>query len=291
MKTALFNTPLFLLLSTGLLLGLNIPLGKEAGLLGVDPVFWSLVISLVPGIVLLLVSRGAQMRHIPFGFAAGLTAYVVPNLIAYTALPRVGAGYVGLMFAISPVVTALLSVIFNIRPPDRMLLLSVGFGFAGAVLIILNRQKLSSGADTWWPLLAFVIPVSLACGNVYRTARWPKDASPMQVGALANLGAVPPLVAALFYSGGHVGTAAMYPWLIVAQILLSLAMFGVFFRLQWVGGPTYLSQIGYVAAGVGLLFGTLWFGERYPWPVWVGAALIAVGIVVSNAKALRLRPS
>ena len=36
-----------------------------------------------------------------------------------------------------------------------------------------------------------------------------------------------------------------------------------FFRLQAVGGPVYLSQIGYVAAAVGLFSGTLFLGESY----------------------------
>jgi drug/metabolite transporter (DMT)-like permease len=66
------------------------------------------------------------------------------------------------------------------------------------------------------------------------------------------------------------------------QVLVSLTQFLVFFRLQWVGGPTYLSQIGYVAAAVGLAAGVVFLGEIYPPLVWAGAATIALGIVVSN---------
>ncbi len=51
--------------------------------------------------------------------------------------------------------------------------------------------------------------------------------------------------------------------------------------LQSVGGPTYLSQIGYVAAAVALLCGTLVFSERYSLLTWFGAAVIVVAIVVS----------
>ena len=55
-------------------------------------------------------------------------------------------------------------------------------------------------------------------------------------------------------------------------------MFSMFFRLQQIGGPTYLSQIGYVAAGVALLTGTVFLGERYSFLTWMGAAVIVIGI-------------
>ena len=41
-------------------------------------------------------------------------------------------------------------------------------------------------------------------------------------------------------------------------------MFITFFRLQQLGGPTYLCQIGYVAAVVGVALGVFYFGETYP---------------------------
>ncbi len=269
-----------------MLLGLYLPIGKFVGAAGLDPVLWSLVISLVPGLVLLAFSGGVSLRHVPFGFVSGLTAYVIPNTLAFAAIPHVGSGYVGLMFAVSPVFTALFSLIANIRPPDRTLLASVAFGFAGAVIIVAFRNSLRLGADSVWPLLAYFIPLSLAFGNVWRTARWPRGATPMQVGALANLGAIP-LLAILYLitaKNGALAAAWSQPGLVMMQIVVSLAMFLVFFRLQLVGGPTYLSQIGYVAAGVSLAIGTLFLGEVYPSPVWVGAGLIAAGVAVANLK-------
>jgi drug/metabolite transporter (DMT)-like permease len=59
-------------------------------------------------------------------------------------------------------------------------------------------------------------------------------------------------------------------------------MFLMFFRLQQIGGPTYLSQIGYVAAAVGLGVGVGYFGEVYPPAVWLGASIVTIGIAVST---------
>jgi len=69
--------------------------------------------------------------------------------------------------------------------------------------------------------------------------------------------------------------------LALVQIIVSVAMFSLFFRLQQVGGPTYLSQIGYIAAGVALAFATLFLGERYSTVTWLGAVSIVIGIVFS----------
>jgi drug/metabolite transporter (DMT)-like permease len=65
-------------------------------------------------------------------------------------------------------------------------------------------------------------------------------------------------------------------------------MFLMFFRLQQLGGPTYLSQIGYVAAVVGVATGVLFLGESYPVLVWAGAAIIAAGIALTTIAQLRL---
>lgn len=72
------------------------------------------------------------------------------------------------------------------------------------------------------------------------------------------------------------------PFLVIAQIAASSAMFAFFFRLQQVGGPVYLSQIGYVAAAVGLIVGVMFLGERYALLTWLGAAIIAVGVSITT---------
>ena len=65
------------------------------------------------------------------------------------------------------------------------------------------------------------------------------------------------------------------------QVVGSLIIFSVFFRLQQIGGLTYFSQIGYVAAGVALIAGTFFLDERYSLLTWIGAAVIVTGIGLS----------
>ncbi|RUX94750.1 EamA/RhaT family transporter, partial [Mesorhizobium sp. M2A.F.Ca.ET.040.01.1.1] len=72
------------------------------------------------------------------------------------------------------------------------------------------------------------------------------------------------------------------PLVIVGQVASASAMFVFFFRLQAVGGPVYLSQIGYVAAAVGLFAGTILLGEHYQLLTWLGAAIITAGVFITT---------
>ena len=71
------------------------------------------------------------------------------------------------------------------------------------------------------------------------------------------------------------------PAAVLAQAAASAAMFFLFFRLQRVGGPVTLSQIGAVAAGVGVCCGAVFLGERYPVIVWAGVGVIAAGLTLT----------
>ena len=279
----LLSNPAALLLGTGVTLGLLAPLGKLAHQAGIDPFLWAALISFVPGLCLAMVTYKENWGRgdlYVFGAISGLFAYVIPNAILFSAMPHIGSGLGGLMFALSPVVTAALSLIFKVRPPSRGLLTAVALGFVGALLIVLGRNALAMPDAPQWLLIALLMPVSLAIGNVYRTARWPKDAPPTQIGAASNLLSVLPLLALSWWNSGlNLGSIADHWGLSFAQWLASLVMFSLFFRLQWIGGPTYLSQIGYVAAALSLAIGATVFGETYPPLVWAGAAFILAGIV------------
>ena len=98
------------------------------------------------------------------------------------------------------------------------------------------------------------------------------------------------LAAAVILLAGIVGSQeitafaqlAGAPLLVAAQVASASAMFAFFFRLQAVGGPVYLSQIGYVAAAVGLIAGVLFLGERYQLLTWLGAVIITAGVVMTT---------
>ncbi len=288
------NNPLLLLLGTGAGLAMITPLGKLALEAGINPFVWAGIIALAPCLVLVWF---VPQEHVPwksptlwrYGFLSGLLANFIPSTILLFAIPHIGSGLAGLMFALSPVITAALSLILKIRPPNKPLLAAVALGFVGAVIVVFGRNSLALPSAPQWLLIALLVPLSLAIGNVYRTAKWPDGASPVQVGVVVNSSVVPLFIALALWYGGGVAPLLQHPGLVLAQWVASLINVGLFFRLQWISGPTYLSQIGYVAAAISLAIGTLALGESYPWQVWLGAGLILTGLAASAWE--NFRPS
>jgi drug/metabolite transporter (DMT)-like permease len=289
------NRPLFLLLGTGAALGLNFPIGKLAMATGVTPALWAAVISLGAGLAMLLIVAVTERKNpsrtstLYFAIISGFLSYVVPNFLTYSVIPKIGSGLAAIMFALSPVVTALLSLLLQVRPPNLLGIFGITLGLAGAGIIIFSRNADFSSSATLWILAALLIPIFLGAGNVYRTMAWPFGASPRKLAAHTNLAAVPFLALAVYVQTGAFDLAPLagIPGLVTLQLAVSTVMFLMFFRLQQIGGPTYLSQIGYVAAAVGVLIGVLYFGEIYPRSVWIGAGVIAVGIAFSTLAQAR----
>ena len=290
---SLMNRPLPLLLVTGLAFGCNFPLGKLATQAGVNPALWAVVICLGAGLsvlaaALLFERRSAVPGLLRYGAISSVISNVVPLFLTFAAIPHIGSGLTAILVATSPVTTALLSMLLKVRPPGPLGLAGIAIGLTGAVTIIIARQAGFSTDETRWLLLAALIPVFLGAGNVYRTLGWPRGAGPMQLGATINLAAVLPLLGVAWAWGGiDLAPLAAVPGLVAAQLAASTVMYLTFFRLQAVGGPTYLSQIGYVAAAIGVVVGISLLGERYPPMVWAGIAIVACGIALTTFAQVR----
>lgn len=80
------------------------------------------------------------------------------------------------------------------------------------------------------------------------------------------------------------------PHLVLPQMLVAGLTFPAYFALQRAGGPVLLSQIGYVAAAVGLAAGTVLLGEVYAPLTWAGAAVVAIGIALTIRAQLSPAP-
>ncbi len=285
-----------LLLYVGGLFGLNFPLGKIAAEAGVSPLIWALVVSmgaaglLLPGLILqrrLRLPRGQVLRYTVI---SGLLSFALVNALVFFLIPRVGAGYAGLMFALSPVATLGVTALAGLKIPGRLGLYGIGLGMIGAAFVALSRGSLGGAAV--WSLLAFGIPVALALGNVYRTLDWPEGVAPTVLAFWSHTWAI------LAYVGFQLSLTGDLPLVPLRDVPLATAvqavaaglLFPAYFRLQKAGGPVLLSQIGYVAAAVSLATGTLLLGESYGGLTWAGAAVIAAGIALTVRAQLAPAP-
>ncbi len=277
-----------LLVGCGICLGATLPLQKLAAAAGVPPASWVFVSTLGASILLTIgavaMGRAPSARHRIYYLVAALISFVVPNLIIFVVIPKVGAGLAGMMFALSPILTLTIASLVARRLPPLLGVVGIVVGLAGVLVIITFRgDGAGSDASLGWVLLALCIPVCLASGNVYRSHNWPAGADSLSLASAINIVAAGLLFAAVFASGeGIDGLARVLgvPGLITAQIVATGANLAMFFRLQQVGGPVYLSQIGYAAAAVGLVAGTFILEERYPPATWAGAVVVVIGVAL-----------
>ena len=284
--TPLLPSPALLLLAVGTLLGLNFPLGKLAQAAQVPAVLWAALISLgastLLGAWLLLRRRPVvcDAQHLRYFVITALVSYALPNLLVLAAMAHLGSGPTAMMFTLSPLFTALLSRLAGLRAPARLEYWGIAIGFGGALLVSLARGEAGRPAAWLWVGVGLLIPLLLALGNVYRSLDWPPRADGTWLAVGSHGVAALLLLALCALTGAWRGLPALagVPWLAAAQVAAAVLMFPLFFRLQALGGPVLLSQIGTVGAGVGVAVGAGLLGERYPPLVWGGVALIALGI-------------
>ncbi|MBO9400827.1 DMT family transporter [Shimia sp. R9_3] len=287
--------PVGLLLWCGALLGVGFPLSKISFAAGVSPMVWALLVSMGASLSLLPVlgvrgrlswPKGRMLRYV---VVSGLVSFAGINLMIFGLVPKLGAGQVGMMFALSPVATLALSVLFGMKAPGRLGLWGIGFGLIGALLVAFGQGGVEG--TLWWSLAGLAIPLILAAGNVYRSLDWPEGAHPMALAFWSHGVAIVALMAVMILRGDGVdlGSISAVPWAATFQVVAAALTFPAYFRLQKLGGPVLLSQIGYVAAAVGLVIGVLLLGERYGMLSWIGAAVTAVGIAFT-VLAQRDRP-
>ncbi len=290
-----WRRPLAYLLAGGALLGVATNLAKLAGDLGLPALAfltWSQA-----GAVLLLLGytwrAGAWPRPslavLRYFAVAGLVSVAAPNLFLFAAIPQVGAAFGALALAFPPLLTYAGALAFGI---DRFSWVKVG-GVVAAIggAVVLAVYKLSGGeVDGVWIAVVLVAPVSLAIGNLYRTARWPEGASPESLApGMAGAGAL-----LLLLTGG---VSALGGWLsetltlafdvtawrllglVVAQAFVFALQTVILFRLQEAGGPTYLSLLGSVGAVVGVPIAVLLLGEAWPQGLVLGGGLIGAGVL------------
>lgn len=289
------RSPAALLMIVGALLGFNFPLGKMAGVAGVPPMLWAATISTGAAVTLGLAlwprRRPVPLdaRHLRYFGVTALVSYALPNALVFAAIPHLGSAYTAILFTLSPMLTVVLSLAARLRSPKWLELAGIGIGFAGAVLVASARGEVDRSVDWIWIAIGALVPLSLALGNVYRTLDMPRDADQLWLAVGSNCVSAFLLIGLSGMSGNLASAAILLtiPGIVLTQVAASAGMFALFFRLQLVAGPVTLSQIGTVAAAVGVVTGTLGFGERYPAIVWIGIGIIATGISLTVRARLR----
>lgn len=282
--------PLLYLLAGGALLGISTNLAKLAGemqLAAITFLFWS-----ISGAALILLALAAFRRNLPpinvrtveYYLVSALLGVAGANLLFFSAIPHVGAGFVALIITLPPLLTYVGAL--TLKMESFQLLRAAGVMSALAGAFTLAFHKLSApDADYLWIFLALIGPVLLAIGNLYRTLRWPEGVSSdaLAPGMLMAASLILLGVGLLPNFTLHVPTDRYLPFALIAvQAMVFAGQFLLLFLLQKSGGPVFLSLLGSVGAVVGVPVAIVLQGETAPEGLLLGTLLIGTGIALLN---------
>ncbi|MGP5437663.1 DMT family transporter [Psychrobacter alimentarius] len=280
--------PFTCLLVGGALIGVSTNLAKYANEIGVTPLaflFWSITGA---AIILLLVAiikkelPPLTARSFEYYFVAALVSVAGSNLLLFSAIPHVGASFVALIVSLPPLLTYLGALMLRMERFNIIRALGVAAALTGAGVLAVRKFS-APDASIVWILLALFGPVLLAIGNIYRTLRWPDQASPnaLAPGMLIAAALLLFMCSALSNFSVHVSLTGWMPLgVIVVQAGLFAGQFLLLFVLQKTGGPVLLSLLGSVGAVVGVPVAIFLQGENPPAGLFLGASLIALGVAL-----------
>src|SRR5690606_3844594 len=168
-----------LLLVTGVLLGMALPVSRAAidqGWNAIGLAFWS-----IAGAALMLLVVGQGWSHQGarpkglrrYGFWNGLLALAWPQAVSFAAAPQIGVGAMAMVITLSAPFTYCLSVALGADTLRPRRALGLGLALSGALLLARGRQGV--GEVISWPcfLLALTVPVSLAVRSIYLNRMMP----------------------------------------------------------------------------------------------------------------------
>ncbi|MEM9765633.1 MAG: DMT family transporter, partial [Pseudomonadota bacterium] len=225
-------------------------------------------------------------RTIEYFFVAAFVTVAGSNLIFFSAVPIVGAGFVALAITLPPLITYAGALAFRLETLSIVRFAGVLSALLGAALLALNKLA-EAETPALWVALTLVGPVLLAIGNLYRTLRWPPGSTAEEL--------APGMLAAatlMLFATGLLPQFDLWPEpfsshhaaLIVVQAFTFASQFLVMFMLQKSGGPVLLSLLGSVGAIVAVPAAILILGESAPKGLYPAVALIGLGIVLLNVN-------
>jgi len=282
--------PFVCLLAGGALTGISTNMAKYAIDVGLTPLgflFWSITGAAVILFMIALIRKELpplNARSLEYYFVAALVSVAAANLLLFSAIPHVGAGFVALILSLPPLLTYLGALILRIEQFYIVRALGVIAALIGAGALAVHKFS-APDSSVFWILIALCGPVLLAIGNIYRTLRWPDKASS---GALApGMLLAAALLLGLFSMMSDFSIAVpldLENWLPLSMIAIQAGVFAgqflLLFLLQKTGGPVLLSLLGAVGAIVGVPVAIFLQGESPPEGLFLGATLIAIGVAL-----------
>lgn len=288
--------PLLLLLSGGVLFGLNYSLYKTGALYGIPAlpfVFWQ---SLLAGALVYAIGliRRRPMKfdppHLRVYLILGVFGMGVPHAVLMFAAPHLPAGVLGLNVTLEAGLTYLLALALSMERLKPVRVLGLAFAAAGALCIVLPEASLPSPAMALWVLVSFAAPVAFAVQNVLTERYWPIEGSTTHLAGGMLLGSAVlmlPLMAASGQWWAFAGPMDAGDWALLGTVAINVVGVWVFLELIRTAGAVFAASVTYIETLAAVGWGALFFADRLSGWIWAAIALLFVGLYLIHRTGRR----
>lgn len=270
---------------------------KHLGGLGWPPMLIATWAGLGSAAILLLVCRMRGIAvplsrlHLRHYAVSGLFGMALANLVGFTALRHVPAGFFSLLVPLSPMLTVLGAAMLGMERATRRRVLGTALGLTGVLVAMSPGAALPDPGVLPWALLAALTPACYAASNVLAVRLAPKGTPPLALAAGTLLaGGLQAACFALLIGQMQAPPVAGIP-VALLQASATAAAFLLYFRSLAAHGGVVTSQTGYVVTITGMAWGWMLFGERPGWLTIPAAALVFAGLALVTLPGRRVSRS
>lgn len=229
--------------------------------------------------------------HLRHYAVSGLFGLALANLVGFTSLQHIPAGFFSLLVPLSPMLTVLGAAALGMEPATRRSVLGTALGLSGVLVAMSPGAALPDPAALPWALLAALTPVCYAASNLFAVKLAPQG-TPSLALATGTLGAGAIQAAAFAVATGQMTLPSVAGLPVSAlQAACTAAAFMLYFRSLAAHGGVITSQTGYVVTLTGIAWGWVLFGERPGWLTIPAAALVFSGLALVTLRGRKVSRS
>lgn len=203
-----------------------------------------------------------------------ILGYVAPFFMQIVVAKHLPAGVLTIIAATAPIWTMLIAWLARMETVTARRGLGVLTGFAAVMLLLSPTMAPAETAHTGWLLASLAIPLTYAAYHNYVARSWPQGLDSLQVATGEAIAAFVIVLPTYFLTSDVIpsGDWSGGVWTIPAMVVLTVIAVFLYFEINRLAGPVFVSQASYITVVAGILWGMAIFGE--PFTVALGASAL-----------------
>lgn len=220
------------------------------------------------------------------GLVMGVSNLALPFVLTNIALQYASAGFLGLMTALIPIVTAVLAhfLLADERLSAlRLLGLTIALAGVGALLASGDSGLTEGGRPLLAGMLGLGAVVAISYGGVF-AKRYAGQYGSLEVSGVHFVSGSLLIAASMFVAEGSPGAVSVAAWglLVYMGVACTFMPFALYYWLLRRVSATYASMAGYVVPIIAVVAGMVFLDERLQPGIVAGGLLILAGVLVTD---------